>query len=119
MPDYVDPARRPVLETASSLWQAANGRHMWIYLIWDSNDTVNPPALERLLAEGVSLKRFSDDIMQAAHDASFDLFEEQAAADPGYRAVYESWSSARRAAYRWFDTAEAAFAAFAFSRVDG
>jgi len=94
---------------------AAAETAMWVTARYD---TVNPPALERLLAEGVSLKRFSDDILQAAHDASFELYEEQAAADPGYRSVYEAWSAARRASYRWFATAEAAFAAFAFPRVD-
>jgi TRAP-type mannitol/chloroaromatic compound transport system substrate-binding protein len=79
-------------------------------------DQVNPPALERLVAAGVVLQRFPDEIMEAALEASLDLYEQQAAADAGYRKLYEAWSRARRDSYRWFDTAETAFAAFAFPR---
>lgn len=43
LPDHVDPSRRPVLETASSLWQAGNTRWTWIYVTYDRNDEVNPP----------------------------------------------------------------------------
>jgi TRAP-type mannitol/chloroaromatic compound transport system substrate-binding protein len=79
-------------------------------------DQLNPPALARLLAEGVDLRPFSDAILEAALRASFELYEEQAAADPAYRRVYESWTRTRREAYRWFSTAENAYAAFAFPR---
>jgi TRAP-type mannitol/chloroaromatic compound transport system substrate-binding protein len=90
---------------------AAAETAMWVTARYD---TLNPPALQRLLKQGVRLRRFSDEIMRAAHEASFELYEELAAADPGYREVYESWSKNRREAYRWFGTAEAAFAEFAF-----
>ena len=80
-------------------------------------DHVNPPALERLLEAGVTLDRFPDEIMDAALDAAVDLYEEQAAADAGYRKLYEAWSKTRRESYRWFRTAETAYAAFAFPRV--
>jgi poly(3-hydroxybutyrate) depolymerase len=43
MPDYVDPARRPVLETASSLWQAEHGIDVPMSITFDYNDWVNPP----------------------------------------------------------------------------
>ena len=77
-------------------------------------DHLNPGALRQLLAEGVELRRFSDELMQAAADASRDMLEEQAAADPAYRKVYDAWSKARRDLYRWFGTAEQAYASFAF-----
>jgi TRAP-type mannitol/chloroaromatic compound transport system substrate-binding protein len=80
-------------------------------------DALNPPALARLLEQGVRLRRFSDEILDAALRASFELYDEQAAADPGYRRVYESWTAAREDAYRWFGTAESAFAAFSFPRL--
>lgn len=41
-PDYVDPARRAVLETASSLRQAENARSSWMYITYDTNDSINP-----------------------------------------------------------------------------
>jgi TRAP-type mannitol/chloroaromatic compound transport system substrate-binding protein len=80
-------------------------------------DALNPPALDRLLAQGVKLRRFPDDIMRAALEASFELYEEQAAKDQGYRRIYESWRGARRELYRWFDTAELAYAGFAYPRI--
>ncbi len=77
-------------------------------------DQLNPAALARLLAAGVQLRPFSDDLMRAAHEISFEMLEEQAAADAAYRKVYDSWKRARREAYRWFGTAEMAYARFAF-----
>lgn len=77
-------------------------------------DHLNPLALDRLLAAGVDLRPFSDEIMRAARDASFALYEEQAAADETYRTIYASWKSARERMNRWFGTAEQAYARLAF-----
>ena len=78
-------------------------------------DALNPPALERLLNQGVEMRPFADDIMAAARRESFALYEEQAAADAGYREVYQAWQKFRTDAYRWFATAEASYAAFNFT----
>ncbi len=75
-------------------------------------DALNPPALQRLLAEGVRLEPFADDIMRAARDAAAQILEDLAAADPAYRAIYTHWRKARLESLRWFDTAEAAYARF-------
>jgi len=77
-------------------------------------DAKNPPALARLLAQGVEMRRFSDDVMAAARRTSFELMEEQSAADPAYAKVFTAWKKFREDSYRWFATAEAAYAAFAF-----
>lgn len=77
-------------------------------------DAKNPPALGRLLDKGVQLRRFPDDIMEAAEQNAFDLLEEQAAADPTYDKVYRAYMKWRADAYRWFGTAEQAYARFAF-----
>ncbi len=77
-------------------------------------DQLNPAALVRLLAAGVEVRPFSDDLMQAARKISFEMFEEQAAADPAYRKIYDSWNKTRRETYAWFNTAELAYARFAF-----
>jgi TRAP-type mannitol/chloroaromatic compound transport system substrate-binding protein len=52
--------------------------------------------------------------MAAAREASQAVLEDAAAADPAYRVVYDQWTKARRDAFRWFGTAEAAYSAFAF-----
>ena len=79
-------------------------------------DTHNPPALKRLVGQGVELRSFSQGIMEAAQAASTDLLEENAAKDPRYRAIYESWSKAREGSFEWFGKAELAYASFAFRR---
>jgi TRAP-type mannitol/chloroaromatic compound transport system substrate-binding protein len=79
-------------------------------------DSRNPPALERLLAEGVELRRFSDDIMTAARQAAVEHLEENAARDSTYGRVYQAWKEFRDSSFRWFGTAEQAYAAFSFSR---
>ncbi len=81
-------------------------------------DNVNPPALDRLIAGGVQLRPFSQDIMEAAYTASFELYEEQAAADPTYRRIYDAWNAYRKVSDRWFATAEWQYARFAFGRTD-
>lgn len=77
-------------------------------------DHRNPPALQRLINGGTQLRPFSDDLMKAAKEASLAVLEDAAAADPEYRKIYAVWSKARADANRWFGTAEAAYARFAF-----
>jgi TRAP-type mannitol/chloroaromatic compound transport system substrate-binding protein len=77
-------------------------------------DAKNPPALQRLLDQGVQMRRFSDDIMRAARDAIDDIQAEKAAGDGQYRRVYEHYSAFRDASFRWFGTNEFAYADFAF-----
>ncbi|MFQ5600817.1 MAG: TRAP transporter substrate-binding protein [Candidatus Krumholzibacteriia bacterium] len=77
-------------------------------------DARNPPALARLLQNGVQLRPFPADIMQAAHRAAFEILEEEASKDATYRRIYEAWKRARAEAYDWFGTAELAYASFAF-----
>jgi TRAP-type mannitol/chloroaromatic compound transport system substrate-binding protein len=80
-------------------------------------DARNPAALERILASDVDMRRFSDDVMGAASRESQALLEEQAAADPEYRAIYDHWSKFRKASNRWMSTAELAYTTHAWSGV--
>ena len=77
-------------------------------------DALNPPALARLLAAGVEMRPVSEDIMAKAKAESLALLEESAAADPGYRKIYDHWKVARDDMNRWFGTAELAYAKAAF-----
>ena len=76
-------------------------------------DAVNPPALGRLVEGGTRLMPFPEDVMAAAEKASFELYEEQAAADPTYRTIYDAWKKFRTEAYRWSAVSETAYSAFA------
>ena len=54
-------------------------------------DIQNPEALGRLLNQGVEIRPFADDILQKARAVSQQLLEENAAKDPSYAKVYDSW----------------------------
>jgi TRAP-type mannitol/chloroaromatic compound transport system substrate-binding protein len=77
-------------------------------------DAQNPPALGRLLTAGITLRRFPQDIMDAAREQSFNLMEEQASGNEGYGRVFDSFKSFREIAYPWFGSAEIAFADYSF-----
>ena len=78
-------------------------------------DAKNPPALRELLAAGVQLRPFSDEILNASRDASVELLEEEAAADATYARIYDNWKSFRSSSFDWFATGELAYARFAWS----
>ena len=78
-------------------------------------DHRNPAALVRLLEQGVLIRRFPDDLMRAARQTAFEMFEELAAAEATYRKVYTAWKKAYEVSLRWFGTAELAQASFTFS----
>jgi len=81
-------------------------------------DTRNPPALERLTSEhGVTVRTFSDEILQAAWDEAHAYYEEQASADAAFRRVYDSWREFRAQSFPYFAGNETAYARFAFDRV--
>jgi TRAP-type mannitol/chloroaromatic compound transport system substrate-binding protein len=77
-------------------------------------DAKNPAALQRILAEGVAVRPFSDDLMIAAREVALQLIEDQAAADPAYRKIHASWKKARKDLFQWFAVAELSYARFAF-----
>ena len=79
-------------------------------------DARNPAALKRLLAQGVQMRPFPEDLMAAAQAESQAMLEEEASKDEQYRAVYEHWKAYRKEAFAWFSTAELAYAQAAFRR---
>ncbi len=79
-------------------------------------DKLNPEALSRLRAQGVQLRKFSDDIMTAAEAIAFQIMEEQASKDPDYAELFKNWRAFRAESYRWFATCELSLEQFSFSR---
>ncbi|MCO4746486.1 MAG: TRAP transporter substrate-binding protein [Proteobacteria bacterium] len=77
-------------------------------------DAKNPAALKRLLEAGVTTRKFSDDLMAAAREASDQMLAEGAAADAGYKKIYDSFKSFRDESFAWFALAERAYAEASF-----
>ncbi|MHB9118944.1 MAG: TRAP transporter substrate-binding protein [Burkholderiales bacterium] len=75
-------------------------------------DHKNPIALQKLLKSGVKLHAFPQDILKAAHKASFEIFAEESAKNPAFKKVYDQWKPYRDQQYQWANIAENAFANF-------
>ena len=78
-------------------------------------DFKNPPALQRLLKNGVKLFAYSNDIMKAAQKASFEMFEEEAEKNPSFKKIYEPWKKFRAEQLLWNRVAENTLASFNFA----
>ena len=81
-------------------------------------DKLNPESLEKIQALGkVTVLPYPDDVMAAAHDAAFELYNQLAAADPDFKTLLDSWTAFRTAAAKWFGLAEASIINFNATRV--
>jgi TRAP-type mannitol/chloroaromatic compound transport system substrate-binding protein len=75
-------------------------------------DALNPPALKRLLANGVILSPFPNDVMAASYKASEENYEEVAAKNAKFKKVWEPWKKFRAEQVEWFSIAEGRFDGF-------
>src|SRR5690606_979004 len=66
-------------------------------------DQANPAALSRMIANnGVQLRTFSDEILEAAWRESNAFLEETAAGDATFRRVFDAWKTFRDQSFRYF-----------------
>lgn len=80
-------------------------------------DVQNPPALQRLLKNGVKLRKFSNEILKAAQKASFEIFEEEAAKNASFKKIYVPWKKFRDESYRVMAVHELGYEQFAFPNI--
>jgi TRAP-type mannitol/chloroaromatic compound transport system substrate-binding protein len=69
-------------------------------------DFKNPRAILSLLAQGVKLHRYPQDVMVAAHKIAFELYEEEAGKNPAFKKIYTEWLKFRSQVQRWHGLAE-------------
>jgi len=77
----------------------------WMTTAYDKR---NPEALDRLLADGVKLRAFPDDVMVEAERITNELMEQKASASASFAKIYQPWKAFREQTNRWFATAELA-----------
>ena len=61
----------------------------------------NSEALLRLQRQGIRLEAFSNDILNAARDATKEMFAELARSDTDFRVLLDQWRQFQRAIIRW------------------
>lgn len=77
-------------------------------------DAQNPSALQRLLKNGVKLRKFSNEILKAAQKAAFEIYEEEAAKNASFKKIYTPWKKFRDESYRVMAVHELGYEQFAF-----
>src|SRR5262244_3480995 len=75
-------------------------------------DAANPPAIKRLVAGGVLLRPFSQEIMEACYKAANQVYAETGATNPRFKKIYESLAAFRSDSYLWWQVAEMGFDSF-------
>lgn len=80
-------------------------------------DARNNEALQRLLSSGIQLRPYSEEILQAAEKASFALYDDFAAKDTDFKAVYQQWKQFRDRIYAWDKLNQGSFTNFVYSQI--
>jgi TRAP-type mannitol/chloroaromatic compound transport system substrate-binding protein len=69
-------------------------------------DFKNPTALGRLIKNGVKLRSYPTDIMDAAYKTTNELYAEEAAKNAKFAKIYEPWKRFRNDQNQWASVAE-------------
>ncbi|MGB8699935.1 MAG: TRAP transporter substrate-binding protein [Thermosynechococcaceae cyanobacterium] len=80
-------------------------------------DARNNEALQRLLKSGVALRPYSNEILAAAEQAAFALFDEFSAKDADFKRIFAEWKPFRDRIYAWNNINEGSFARYSYSQL--
>lgn len=72
-------------------------------------DTLNPPALKRMVVSGAQLHAFPQDVMEAAFKATNEAFREIADGNAAFKALLEALLAFRSDEYLWWQVGEYTF----------
>ncbi|HSV29058.1 MAG TPA: TRAP transporter substrate-binding protein [Candidatus Omnitrophota bacterium] len=78
-------------------------------------DVQNGAAIRRLVANGVQLKPFPQDVMLSAQKAAFAMYDEMAASNPKFGKIYGPWRQFRDDIQGWWKVAEFNFDYFSLT----
>jgi TRAP-type mannitol/chloroaromatic compound transport system substrate-binding protein len=97
----------------AALEAACAETNVWICSKYDA---VNAGAIRRLVANGAELRPYSREIMQAAYEVAFEIYDDLAGKNENFRKVYEPWKKFREDQYLWFRVAENTFDNFVYAQ---
>ncbi|MCK8783407.1 TRAP transporter substrate-binding protein DctP [Roseomonas sp. NAR14] len=69
-------------------------------------DSLNPPALRRLIASGTQLRGFPRDVMLACYRSAQELYREIGDGNPRFKRIHAEWDKYRLDQEAWFRVAE-------------
>lgn len=82
---------------------AAREAHLLMLAAYDAK---NPPALQRLMRDGAELRRFPNDVLLKAYAIAQQVYAEEAAINPTFKAIHDSMSAFQQSSDIWWDVAE-------------
>ncbi len=97
---------KPYQAALKSACEAANCDMMANY------DYKNPSALKSLVANGAVLRPFSQEILEAAFNASMETYKEITASNAAFKKIYDSQTAFKKDAYLWAQVAEYTYDTF-------
>jgi TRAP-type mannitol/chloroaromatic compound transport system substrate-binding protein len=80
-------------------------------------DARNNQALQSLLSQGVQLRPYSQEILEAAEQTSFALYDELAAANADFKTIYDAWKIFRDGIYAWHNINEGSVSRYVNSKL--
>jgi len=69
-------------------------------------DHKNPAALRRLVGSGTQLRKFSNEIVEAAYKAAVQLYSDESAKNPAFKKIYTEYLKYQKELNQWFSVAE-------------
>ena len=69
-------------------------------------DAKNPPALQRLIQAGMQPRRYPDDVLLKAFEIAQNLYEEESARNPTFKAIWESMRAFQQSSDAWLSVSE-------------
>jgi TRAP-type mannitol/chloroaromatic compound transport system substrate-binding protein len=69
-------------------------------------DHKNPAAVRRLVGQGVKLKRYSNEIVEAAYKAAMDLYNDESSKNPAFKKIFTEYFKYEKELNQWFSVAE-------------
>jgi TRAP-type mannitol/chloroaromatic compound transport system substrate-binding protein len=75
-------------------------------------DYVNPAALKRLASQGVQLRAFPQDTMEASYNAALEIYADLSRTNPLFKKLYDSLVTYRSDSLVWQQVAEFSFDSF-------
>lgn len=78
----------------------------------------NYEALQRLLQSGTQLRPYSDEILNAAKTSAFELYDEFAAKNVDFKAIFENWQKFRDGVFTWSNLNQGSFERFVYKTLD-
>jgi TRAP-type mannitol/chloroaromatic compound transport system substrate-binding protein len=80
-------------------------------------DARNYQALQSLLSQGVQLRPYSQEILEAAEQTAFALYDELAANDADFKTIYDAWKIFRDGIYAWHNINEGSVSRYVNSKL--